>query len=490
MHARFLFPLLLISASVHAATLAVLPNTSIQTKIDAAQPSDIVAIFGGTYNEDITINKAVRLVKVSGQSVTLQGSVTFSGVTKAPPFDGFIVGSSGRGINVNDTTGLVISNVDARAGSGISATGNSLLKIHDSQLSNVIANGLPLEISNCQMNDVATTGGDSLQITNCQFGSLNTDCVSSKITKSALRGNIWHNSGILHASTVTVGGNFDTSDNAQKTVGFRTTVAGDMTWRSKKAWLGYSKARSFYFAGSGAKVALVGTEIDRVNQDAYGMKLHGSNNRYLVTNCNIHDIAWRGAWSEEIGIWVAGGGNSAVLQNNSIRMQWQGGGGYNYYYWGWQWHDSNGDNDSDAIRIQDTTAVTIRNNIFYGCMYEINAPFGVAIANNLVWSNRFLFRGSLIPTNNISADPLFVENEAPKLQEGSPCINAGTPDPLYNDRDGSQNDIGPAGGAWFDPEGWTTDKPVVISFDLSPEQVLEGADTEVVISNGGAVSQP
>jgi hypothetical protein len=102
----------------------------------------------------------------------------------------------------------------------------------------------------------------------------------------------------------------------------------------------------------------------------------------------------------------------------------------------------------------------------------------------------FQIRGGVVPSNNISVDPLFVADQAPKLQAGSPCINAGTPDPLYNDRDGSQNDIGPAGGAWFDPEGWTTDKPVVISFDLSPEQVLEGADTEVVISNGGAVSQP
>jgi hypothetical protein len=486
MNPRFLLPLLLIPAAAHAATLSVLPNMSIQTKIDAAKAGDIVAIFGGTYNEDITINKAIRLVKVSGQSVTLAGIVTFSGVTNAPPFDGFTVGSSGRGINVNDTTGLVISNVDARAGSGVFATGNSLLKIHDSQLSNISANGLPLEISNCQMNDVATTGGDSLQITNCQFGSLNTDCASSKITKSSLRGNIWHNSGILHASTVTVAGNFDTNDNAQKTVGFRTTVAGDMTWRSKKAWFGYSKARSFYFAGSGAKVALVGTEIDRANGEAYGMKLHGSNNRYLVTNCNIHDIRWYYGWSEEIGIWVAGGGNFAVLQNNSIRMQFQEG-PYWFYY--------SGVEDSDAIRIQDTTVVTIRNNIFYGCQYEINAPFGVTASNNLQLGPQghyggFEIRGGVIPINSVTADPLFVENEAPKLQAGSPCINAGTPDPLYNDRDGSQNDIGPAGGAWFDPEGWTTDKPVVISFDLSPEQVLEGADTEVVISNGGAVSQP
>jgi hypothetical protein len=401
--------------------------------------------------------------------VTLAGSVTFSGVTNAPPFDGFTVGSSGRGINVNDTTGLVIRNLDARAGSGITINGTSSLSIADSQLSNVYENAGAVSISNSSLTGGINDNGDSL-----------------KISKTTLAGGISHTAGTLHASTVTIGGNFDTSDNAQKTVGFRTTVAGDMTWRSKKAWFGYSKARSFYFAGNGAKVALVGTEIDRVNGEAYGMKLHGSNNRYLVTNCNIHDIRWYYGWSEEIGIWVAGGGNFAVLQNNSIRMQFQEG-PYWFYY--------SGVEDSDAIRVQDTTAVTIRNNIFYNCMFEINAPFGVAASNNLQLGPQghyggFEIRGGVIPTDSISADPLFVENEAPKLQAGSPCINAGTPDPLYNDRDGSQNDIGPAGGAWFDPEGWTTEKPVVISFDLSPEQVLEGADTEVVISNGGAVSQP
>ena len=35
-----------------------------------------------------------------------------------------------------------------------------------------------------------------------------------------------------------------------------------------------------------------------------------------------------------------------------------------------------------------------------------------------------------------------------------------------------------------------TDKPVVISFDISPELVLEGVDTEVIISGGTAVSAP
>jgi hypothetical protein len=466
MNPRFLLPLLLISASAHAATLSVLSNTSIQTKIDAAKAGDIVAIFGGTYNEDITINKAIRLVKVSGQSVTLAGSVTFSGVTNAPPFDGFTVGSSGRGINVNDTTGLVIRNLDARAGSGITINGTSSLSIADSQLSNVYENAGAVSISNSSLTGGINDNGDSL-----------------KISKTTLAGGISHTAGTLHASTVTIGGNFDTSDNAQKTVAFRTTVAGDIHWRSKKAWLGYAGARSFEFLGNNASVVIVGCKFDPSGGSYQNgvVRLDGYNNKFNFLNSSIMNVNYfhyervAAFWNHSI---VVGASDIAVIRNNYIQMKYVG--------WG-----ANSTGTGNAV-LSGSSKLTVDNNIFQGCRIGVTAPFGAQVNNNMHFqpTTDTFFDGGVIAIHELINDPLFVENEAPKLQAGSPCINAGTPDPLYNDRDGSQNDIGPAGGAWFDPEGWTTDKPVVISFDLSPEQVLEGADTEVVISNGGAVSQP
>ena len=68
--------------------------------------------------------------------------------------------------------------------------------------------------------------------------------------------------------------------------------------------------------------------------------------------------------------------------------------------------------------------------------------------------------------------------------------DAGSANPLYNDLDGSRNDAGASGGAWYDPEGWTTDKPVVVGFDLTPELLLEGVNGEVTIKNGKSVSAP
>ena len=57
--------------------------------------------------------------------------------------------------------------------------------------------------------------------------------------------------------------------------------------------------------------------------------------------------------------------------------------------------------------------------------------------------------GDFLGTNgNISADPLFMdpENGDFRLRPDSPCINAGNPDPTYDDPDGSTNDMGAYGG--------------------------------------------
>jgi hypothetical protein len=50
--------------------------------------------------------------------------------------------------------------------------------------------------------------------------------------------------------------------------------------------------------------------------------------------------------------------------------------------------------------------------------------------------------------NNITDNPQFVDAAAGdfRLRPASPCINAGDPNPIYNDADGSRNDMGAYGG--------------------------------------------
>jgi len=108
---------------------------------------------------------------------------------------------------------------------------------------------------------------------------------------------------------------------------------------------------------------------------------------------------------------------------------------------------------------------TIFNNIIsYNSGYGINEA-GTSNDPGKVWYNLFYSNGlglyhdegttdyytvsslnSGVPEceNNISGDPVFVNKtgEDYHLQTGSPALEAGNPDPLFNDPDGTRNDIG------------------------------------------------
>lgn len=111
---------------------------------------------------------------------------------------------------------------------------------------------------------------------------------------------------------------------------------------------------------------------------------------------------------------------------------------------------------------------TIINNTFYdnfctncGAAIALISPANEIIQNNILFNNfsqtgceQLYFNAQdslmvLIDYNFISLsspDPMFFSAEDLKLQTNSPCIDAGNPDPSYNDPDGSRNDQGAFGG--------------------------------------------
>lgn len=430
---------LLSAAAASAATHAVLPGEAIQPKIDAAAPGDIIAIFGGTYPGDVTINKAVRLVEVDGQEVTITGNVTWNNVTNAPPFEGFTVGSSGKGITVNSTTGLMIKNVDARPSTGLFINGTSLIGV---------------------------IGGFYSQIQ--------------------------QNAGELVTNDIAITGDFTSTISAQKTVALRNRIAGNVSWNSRKAWFGYSTSRRFTFGGSESQVFLVGSTIDVLGGSGTVVSLGGTGNKYSFLNSSIigsthgnlssfwtttpgNQQIWTYIYYYSEGVVMSGAGNDLRFINCYVNLN---NAGYNY-----------GLDTGRALRVSQGRA-TVYNCILRGAQYGVDAPYGSDVQNCFFASCTNHVGGGVLNLNSLSGDPIFLPNEAPKLQAASPCINAGLLDPIYNDLDGTRNDIGPSGGCFFDPDGWTTNKPVVISFDLAPQQLLKGVDTQVTISNGQAVAQP
>lgn len=103
-----------------------------------------------------------------------------------------------------------------------------------------------------------------------------------------------------------------------------------------------------------------------------------------------------------------------------------------------------------GLRVAHGSKVIVRNSIIWKNLYRIDStgthPDSISITYSDVQPD--LYGNPWIGTGNISADPMFADVAAHEfhLQPGSPCVNSGDPDVVYNDVDGSRNDMGAFGG--------------------------------------------
>ncbi|MCO6434501.1 DPP IV N-terminal domain-containing protein, partial [Nitrosomonas nitrosa] len=179
---------------------------------------------------------------------------------------------------------------------------------------------------------------------------------------------------------------------------------------------------------------------------------------------------------------IAGSGNDLLIANN--------------VFW-------NNDRQGDAaIRLYYSSTGAIYNNTFVGnvggtfvgCYFDLQNNIIVnssgtgtwdcttepLVKFNNVWNNNpnYLNLDRTGINGNISANPFF--DNGFHLRPNSPSLNAGNPDPSFNDPDGSRNDMGAYGGpyaiqeeidpsawshAWYDLSPWSG-KTITISFQL------------------------
>jgi len=240
---------------------------------------------------------------------------------------------------------------------------------------------------------------------------------------------------------------------------------------------------------------IVGCEFNGNKNAGIGIEVM-STGRATINNNRIYDYNGNFvATGNAIGIKVDNGGVADIL-NNLI-------------------HDcyDRGDNRDKIIGIgvwvQESGISTIRGNIITRCGIGtgtnnnrscaiIKAPASAAIRNNLLSTASFVVGtisirsrkivGGSQSFDDINSDPLFTDfaNGDFTLASDSPAINAGPPDPQYNDRDGSRNDIGMFGGHNFIPDGRTTNKPIVLGLDIAPIAVPTGG-TVTIESTGATV---
>lgn len=444
--------------SSRSATYSVFSGQSIQTKINAASNGDTVAIFGGTYTENLTVSKDVRLQLVAGQTVTLAGNILFSGLSSAYTFANFTWGGqTDKRITVNSCSSFTINGIKSVAGS-IDSDGTSSLLINAVTLSSGYIN--VNSSSNTKIIDTSVSGG--------MFFSGGT---KAQVIRSTNGGGTAANSQVDFIRS-TVNGNYGSSGNKMSDnvtpsrLSFTRCNMQHISLDSYSGltYVGYSTLRFFRQRNEG-KAYIFGSTI-REDSDFEGsggahgntVEVHDSSSLSIlnsaVRNGRDNGGYWSNEYRENQAIWV--GANAKILAINNIVF------------------DYGGNNASGrAFRLDGSVNNYIASNIGYSIQSEfVYGPF----ANNTVTYNLSQTGegGGVLLQNRLNADPAFVDTTDFVLGPTSPARNAGDPDPRFNDIDGTRNDMGIYGGPFYDPEGLTGSKPVVMQMELDQTQFLRG----------------
>jgi len=435
---------ILMPALLPAATYSVFSGQSIQAKIDVATNGDTVAIFGGSYTENLTVaNKDVRLQLVAGQTVTLAGNITFSGLSNAYTFANFTWGGqTDKRITVNNCSNFTINGIKSPAGSIVSSNTPTLL-----------------------INAVGLTNG-GIYVTNSASTRIIDTSVSSamdfvagtkaQIIRSTNGGGLAANSQVDFIRS-TVNGNYVSTgtklpDNATPSrLSFtRCTVTEILDSTSGLTYVSYSTLR-FFRQRSNGQAYLVGNTINERN--AQGDQTVRAWDSALIVAFNNIVRDGNQNWGDNWAFYI----NSAarLLALNNVIYSYSG--NYNDRVFGLEGSNTNYISCNIAYAIQDNF---------------IWAPF----ANNTVTYNLSQTgdENGVLVQNRLNADPAFVNTTDFVLGPTSPARNAGDPDPRFNDIDGTRNDMGIYGGPFYDPEGRTGSKPVVMQMDLDQTQFLRG----------------
>jgi hypothetical protein len=439
--------------SSKSATYSVFSGQSIQAKIDAASSGDTVAIFGGSYTENLTVSKDVRLQLVSGQNVTLAGNITFSGLSNAYTFANFTWGGqTDKRITVNNCSSFTINGIKSAAGS-IDSTGTSNLLINAIALTNgyiAVTSSTDTKIIDTSVSGVMNFAGGT----------------KAQVIRSTNGGGTAANSQVDFIRS-TVNGNYGSSGNKMpdnvtpNRLSFsRCTVTETLDSSSGLTYVSYSTLRSFRQRNSGRAFILGSIISERGNPWASfpgnTVEVHDSSVVSLM-NSSIRNGSDYGNYYyrfDNQAVWVSS--IATIIALNNVVFDYRG--------------DYTG---SRAFRLDGSATNYISSNIGYSIQNEfVYGPF----ANNTVNYNLSQTGegGGVLLQNRLNADPAFVDTTDFVLGVTSPARNAGDPDPRFNDIDGTRNDMGIYGGPFYDPEGRTGSKPVVMQMELDQTQFLKG----------------
>ncbi|MFP6899757.1 MAG: right-handed parallel beta-helix repeat-containing protein [Opitutales bacterium] len=280
-----------------------------------------------------------------------------------------------------------------------------------------------------------------------------------------------------------------TSNDIQLTV-LQSNLREKLVSKAARSWIAYSTLEQTYFEN---KVEIVGNVFDGRSFGGIGIDLNGTATDASIHNNQIYNFSMSANHNISntcIGIRVDGGAK-AVIRNNRISDN----------------RDTNHEYSETwvgiGVWVKSTTGTRIEGNV----MWNNYVPYGgtdgqgncqvYAPAENVVMRNNAFDGEGLVQPRGGVAIGEYIESkdgnwgsflvDPAGLMNGKPGKNKGPPEVIYNDLDGSRNDIGPNGGRNYIPNGRTTNKPIPISFTASPIAVPVGG--VITIESTGATAK-
>lgn len=471
--------LLFTCSSIEATTRTVDDDpgedfTTIQAAINASSAGDIVYVFPGLYQEQVTMADEVNLVGFGAHVTTIDGQglydhvVTFNGSVGAT-LSGFrVIGSAGTtwhhsGVYVQAGPLLVRNNILEGNHGGISVStyanptiiNNTIVGNSNGVILGVRATSLPaVDVAIIYDSDYTSAFKHAVILQDSGF-------TVDLILLSNVVATDFSDYGVIIVG----------SDTGSSSV-WGTSAAVTAINSSGKPILGLGDGGYAFFGKLGLATG-------------FGYGWHGSDNSIYVVDTGYemfngpNPISIPG--NKIIQLYSATGhvginlpvvpGNVIVLGREVVDLDhypltFESG---RYLFWGFTGSPANMTADGADLFVnvvsylhpippsERTPSHTIMNNIIAnntnaGIFYYSFASYDAEILYNDVWNNTYnYYQNGPIPfvpqpgTGEISVDPLF-DSSVYHLAELSPCKDTGHPGMAYNDPDGSRNDMGVYGG--------------------------------------------
>lgn len=463
---QFLVLLAFVTAatSARAATNYVILGDDIQAKINTASPRDTMVVQAGVYPGDVILSKPLTVLGSGTNQVQLLGTVQIQG-------DGSSYFSRCQFANtvLIQWTG-VLSFAQCAFQSPVTSQSAALQFSQSTISTNFTAdlrNGVwtNFQAFDSGFNGLLNVAGGKLTLKRCSLNGLE---LTNNAALEALR---ITNAAALNA-TAAVG-------QGTPMVIVQSSLRGAVNLTGYKAWLGYNTFLGHEFLATDCDTTMIG--------NIFNLDLYYSHDCVVVTRGSLkafNNAIFNGTWvtyaASVYGILLNSA--EAEIANNIVHFQIQ-----NHVYLA-NYVGIGVMGTGGAVTIRDTlislvtwqqqgqTGAAIQAsgrtvNVSY-CLLDVANTPGVVPLQGVTSAANCLLMGTPLGGGPADRD----------LPPGSPCINAGSPNAIYNDRDGTRNDIGFTGGPYYNPANYTNNNPMVFFLTGSPQTVLKGVQTNIQVN--------